>query len=525
MRRKNEEEYDDFDVMDLNGRFYHRKDRKNDSEGSSKTKSKSKKKKGKRSDSVEKTAKKSTNREFAVITYGFFAAFICLAAYFCYFLAFQSEDFINSSYNPRVAALSDTVIRGDIKTSDGVVVATSSVDSQGNETRFYPYNELYDHAIGYNYNGMSGVELDANFYLLRSHAFILERIKNSIQGEKNQGDTVVTTIDSSLQKAAYNAMGDYDGAVIALDPSTGKILCMVSKPDFDPNTLEANWSAISSEDDAVLVNRATQGLYPPGSTFKILTALEYLQEGNSTDNTFQCDGEYSNNGYTIHCYKGEKHGNETFTEAFSESCNVAFSQIGLSLNIDSYSALANQLLFNQSLPTKLSNVKNSSFTLNSSSPSALVMQTAIGQGETLVTPLHMAMIASAVANDGVLMEPYDIDSIENKDGTQVKSYSGKEYGSILTEEEAAELQSLMRSVVTDGTGSKLQSDAYTAYGKTGTAEYSSDENSAHSWFVGYAESGDKKIAIAVIMEGAGSGSAHAVPTAKSVFDTYFSESK
>ena len=153
------------------------------------------------------------------------------------------------------------------------------------------------------------------------------------------------------------------------------------------------------------------------------------------------------------------------------------------------------------------------------------MQTAIGQGETLVTPLHMAMIASAVANDGVLMEPYDIDSIENKDGTQVKSYSGKEYGSILTEEEAAELQSLMRSVVTDGTGSKLQSDAYTAYGKTGTAEYSSDENSAHSWFVGYAESGDKKIAIAVIMEGAGSGSAHAVPTAKSVFDTYFSESK
>lgn len=516
MRLRNEEEYDDLDVMDLNGPF-HKKGRKKKEEKPKKGAERSTKK------NTKKAVKKTSNREFAVITYSFFAAFICLAAYFCYFLGFQSEDFINSSYNPRVAALSDSVIRGDIVTSDGVVVATSSVDSEGTETRSYPYGSLYAHVVGYNYNGMSGVELDSNFYLLRSHAFILERIKNSLQGNKNQGDTVVTTIDSKLQEAAYDALGDYDGAAIAIDPTTGEILCMVSKPDFDPNTLEANWSSVSEDDEAVLVNRATQGLYPPGSTFKMLTALEYLQEGGSTDKTFDCEGEYTYNGYTIHCYKGETHGEEDFTEAFSESCNVAFSQIGLSLDLNSYGALANQLLFNQTLPTKLSNVKSSSFTLKEGDSSSLVMQTAIGQGETLVTPIHMAMIASAIANNGLLMEPYDIASIENKDGTTVKTFSSTEYGSILTEDEATELQNLMRSVVTDGTGSKLQSDLYTAYGKTGTAEYSSSEDSAHSWFVGYAENGDKKIAIAVVMEGAGSGSSHAVPAAKSVFDTYFSE--
>ena len=151
----------------------------------------------------------------------------------------------------------------------------------------------------------------------------------------------------------------------------------------------------------------------------------------------------------------------------------------------------------------------------------MVMQTAIGQGDTLVTPLHMALIASSVCNDGVLMEPYIIDSIQNDEGTLVKSYSQTEYGNILTTVQAEELQEYMRSVVTDGTGSKLQSDLYEAYGKTGSAEFNSNKNETHSWFVGYAKSGDKEIAVAIVLEGAGSGSAYAVPVAKTMFDTYF----
>ena len=179
--RDRREEYDDIDVMDLNGGFSKiKKQKQKKKEEKERKKRFSSKKKDTEEPSVTKK-KKNINREFAVITYGFFAAFMLLAGYFCYFLAFQSEDFINSSYNPRVAELSDTVIRGDIETADGVVVATSSVDEDGNETRSYPYGSLYAHVIGYSINGMAGVELDANFNLLRSHAFILERLWNELQ--------------------------------------------------------------------------------------------------------------------------------------------------------------------------------------------------------------------------------------------------------------------------------------------------------------------------------------------------------
>ena len=462
---------------------------------------------------------KSRNVQFAVVMYFFLALFIALCVYFCYFLIFKSDDFINSPYNARLDKLAENIIRGDIVDKNGVVLATSSSDNE----RSYPYSNMYAHAIGYDSNGMSGVELDGNFYMLRSHAFFLERIKNDLMNVKNKGDTVVTTLDHKLQEVAYDNM-DYDGAVVAIEPKTGKILVMTSKPNFNPNTISDNYKKLSQGETSVLLNRATQGLYAPGSTFKIVTALEYLQENaNAAQSTFDCKGKLTVDNYTIRCYHGEVHGHQTFMEAFGNSCNIAFSEIGRGLNKNGFTQMCNQLLFNTKLPTRLSNTSTSQFKINDTTKDTLMMQTAIGQGETLVTPMHMCMIASAICNDGKLMEPYILDSVTNYKGINVKTFRSKTVDSILTQAQADQIEEYMRYVVTDGTATGLNSSNYMAYGKTGTAEFNDNKDEAHAWFVGYAKKDDKELAIAVLQEKGGSGSKTAVPIARAVFDTYFSE--
>ncbi len=466
--------------------------------------------------------KKNNNKEFTVITFGFLFLFLILLLYFIYFMIFQSEEFINNPYNARISAMSDSVKRGDILSADGTVLATTETDEEGNEKRVYPYDNMYAHAVGFNTNGKIGVELDGNFQMLRSHASVLIRLINDFQDHKNPGDRVRTTLDASLQERAYRAMEGYNGAIIAMEPSTGKILAMISKPDFDPNTVASEWDAISTDEtSSVLLNRTTQGLYPPGSTFKILTALEYLNEGGEDADPFACDGSFTSDGFEIHCYKNKAHGEETFKDAFANSCNVVFARTGLSLNLASFQNLSEQMMFNQALPGELSNTKSSQFSLPLDASDALIMQTSIGQGDTLVTPLHMALIASAISHEGVMPEPYMMDSVENNEGKIVKQYQPKEYGNILSTVQADHMKEYMRYVVTNGTAEALQSDRYTAYGKTGTAEYKADKKDTHAWFVGFAESDDKEIAMAIVLEGAGSGSGVAVPVAKAMLEEYF----
>ncbi len=350
--------------------------------------------------------KRSSNKEFAVVTYFFLILYAALFIYFCYFIAIKSESFINHAANPRLSVMSEHTIRGEIRSSDGKVLATSKVSEDGTEKRSYPEGSKWAHAVGFAVNGMSGAEADANFYLLRSHAFFLERLKNDVMEQKNQGDSVYLTLDSKLQDAAYNGLGNYRGAVIALDPESGKILAMVSKPDFDPGKVEANWEILSSdEDSAALLNRCTQGLYPPGSTFKIITALAYFRDKKDEDTNFDCDGTFTSGGYTIHCYGNTAHGKQDFLEAFAHSCNTTFAKTGLILGKGDLRKASEDLLFNSKLPTELSHVKKSSFTMDDKADDALVMQTAIGQGDTLVTPLHMATIASAVCRGGEGVAP------------------------------------------------------------------------------------------------------------------------
>lgn len=464
--------------------------------------------------------KKPKNQEMLYVTYIFVGIFVCLIGYFVYFQTMVSSSVITSPYNKRQDTFADRVVRGNIMTEDGVVIAASNVSEDGTETRVYPYSNMFSHVVGYASRGKTGIELLANYQLLTSHAYFLERFVNEVQEEKNIGDNVITTLNFELQKTAYEALGDYRGCVIALEPSTGKILAMVSKPDYDPNRIDADWNSISESGDSVLVNRATQGLYPPGSTFKIVTLLEYIREGYDLESwTYDCNGSYTENGVTINCYHGKSHGTLDLKTAFAKSCNGAFAKIGMELDRSSFLKTCNSLLFNTELPIDLPS-KKSSFPLNKDSETGTIMQSAIGQAATEVTPMHMALITAAIANGGNLMKPYLIDSVENYTGEQVKKYMPSSYGKLMSAEEARILTEYMTETVVSGTGTKLQSERYTAAGKTGTAEYSSDKSKSHAWFVGFSNVEDPDLVVCVLVEGAGAGSEYAVPIARKMFDCY-----
>ena len=468
----------------------------------------------------QKKSKKPKNQEMLYVSYVFLGIFLCMIGYFIYFQTMVSSNVITSPYNKRQDTFADRVIRGEIKSADGEVLAYTQVSEDGTETRVYPQKDLFAHAVGYASHGKTGIELLANYQLLSSHAYFLERFVNEVQEEKNMGDQVITTLRYDLQKTAYDALGDYRGAVIALEPSTGKILAMVSKPDFDLNEVNTNWESISSGSDSVLLNRATQGLYPPGSTFKILTLLEYLREGNDLQNwTYECNGSYEEDGVTINCYHGKSHGTVDLKTAFAKSCNGAFAKMGMEIDSASFQKTCEELLFNKELPLPIP-FKQSHITFEDNEDAGTVMQLAIGQSTTEVTPMHMAMITAAIANGGNLMKPYLIDSVENYTNEKVKKYMPSSYGKLMTAEEAELLTEYMTETVQSGTASKLQSDAYSAAGKTGTAEYSSDKSKSHAWFVGFSNVEDPDLVVCVVVEGAGAGSEYAVPIAKKVFDAY-----
>lgn len=478
--------------------------------------------------STEPKSRTSTNknREFVIITYMFVGLFILMMGYFAYYQICKSEDFINSPYNTRQDTFGEHVVRGSIYSADGQTLAETLVGEDGSETRYYPYGNMFAHVVGYDSNGKYGIESFANFNLLRSHSFFLEQVINGIQDKKNQGDHVVTTLDYRVQEAAYNALGSNRGAVIAMDPATGKVLAWVSKPDFNPNSVAADWNSIISNTDgenSVLVNRVTQGMYPPGSIFKILTTLEYIRENPDYNSyAYECTGLIARENTEIHCYNNAVHGGEDLKTSFAKSCNTSYANIGLSLNKNSFAKLCDDLLFDTNLPTTYPS-KKSSFVLDKNTDDGMTMQTAIGQGETLVTPMHMVLLTSAIANNGVLMEPYVIDHTENHKEILVKEYKPSTYGTLLSTEEAAIMQEFMSYVVSDGTGSKLSGQSYQAAGKTGSAEYSNTKGESHAWFTGYAKTEEKgTIALTVIVEGGGAGSSTAVPIAKQVFDTYFS---
>lgn len=464
------------------------------------------------------------NKNILRLAYVVAGIFVCMLLYLGYFIQFESGTAINNTYNPRVNLLAEKVVRGKILSADGQVLARTVTADDGTETREYPFGNLYAHVVGYTEKGRTGIESMTNFYLLTSHVNLIEQIVNEFSGTKNLGDNVVTTLDSRLQQTAYDLLGDRRGAVVVMEPDTGKILAMVSKPDYDPNTVAAQWESLTADEqgEARLLNRATQGLYAPGSTFKILTLLEYIREhpDDYENFHFDCDGTYENGEYQIRCYQGEAHGSQDLSQAFANSCNGAFASMGLELDLKQYADLADQLLYNQPLPLALPYNK-SSYSMTEGADTWEVLQTAIGQGKTQVTPIHQLMVTSAIANGGTLMKPYVVDHLENAGGQTIKKFMPSAYGELLSASEAEQLTEYMRQVVETGTGSAVRTDAYTVAGKTGSAEFETGKET-HAWFTGFAPAEDPKIAVTVIVEESGSGGRVAAPIARGIFDAYFS---
>ncbi|MCI8896960.1 MAG: penicillin-binding protein 2 [Lachnospiraceae bacterium] len=446
-----------------------------------------------------------------------------MMTYTCHYAITHQQELINNSYNGRQEIFAAQNTRGSIFAAGGQVLAETQTDADGNERRVYPYDNLFAHAVGYATNGRFGVEAAANYYLINSNAKLSDKVASDVAGSKYPGDSVVTTLDVGLQEVAAKSLGVYKGAIIVSEPSTGRILAMVSKPDFNPNEIDTLWDGlIQDKESTVLLNRVTQGLYPPGSTFKIVTALEYIRENPDSygQYSYQCNGRYSSGQDTINCYHGSVHGHEDFTRSFAKSCNASFANIGMTLDRTRWGQTLDGLLFNQELPVSFAYNK-SKLVVNADTSDSDILQASIGQGTTQITPLHLNMITCAIANGGTVMKPYLVDHVKNNEGTVIKQFSPDSYKELLTQTEAAVLTELMTAVVESGTGTKLAGLTYTAAGKTGSAEFNNVKTDSHAWFTGFAPAQEPEVCVTIIIEGAGSGGDYAVPIAKRIFDEYF----
>ena len=465
--------------------------------------------------------------------FAFFAVlFSALIIYLCYFLSFQSGSVINNSYNRRSDVLKKSVLRGSIIAQDGSALAYSELDQNGNEIRVYPYGNVFAHVVGFDSNGMAGLEASYNYYLLTSHLGLFEKISNEFHHIKNTGDTLQSTLNAGLQNYIYQLLGNNYGAVICMNPDTGEIYAMVSKPDFDPNDISEIWDYLVEDHseneyadltDSVLLNRATQGLYTPGSTFKLFTLYDYWLEHPDEVNrfSFDCKGIMAVGDTTISCYNGA-HGHEDLSAAFANSCNCAFGTIGSHLDLEHFRSVNEKLLFGRDLPVDIPS-KASVFSLSADDSEFDIMATAIGQGNTQMTPMHLAMVVSAIANDGVCMVPHLAKAVLNPYGEITKQFRPQVYTRLFSETEAQLLKSYLRSVVTDGTAQTVYPGNFQAYGKTGTAqkenEFTGDYD--HSWFVGWAENNEQKLAVCVIVENMETAGMTGVYLSKQIFDYYF----
>lgn len=470
------------------------------------------------------SANQKRNQDIFKLTYLFIGLFVLLIGNYIYFMVFKSTTVINNSYNQRQDLLAEKYVRGKILSSNGTVLAKTVTNLSGEEVRIYPYKELFAHVVGRFQKGKTGLELAENFTLLTSHTNVISQTAKELKEEKIEADNLVTTLNVNLQQIAYDALGSRKGAVVVMEPSTGRVLAMVSKPSYDPNNILASWEDLNNDtqNNSTFLNRATQGLYAPGSTFKVVTLLEYMKENKDYENySYTCTGSGTFGDRDIQCYNREVHGTLDLKMSLAKSCNCSFAHIGTLLSVKSYNKTLNSLGFNKTVNFILPSNK-STFTLNGDSTTNEIAQTAMGQGKTQITPLQNAMIVSAIANGGKAMQPYLVEGVETSSGDTVRKTKQKSVGTYMTKEQADVLTDYMTEVVNSGTAAALKSSAYQVAGKTGSAEYDSS-GSSHAWFIGYAPAENPTIAVSIIVESSGTGSQYAVPIAKKIFDAYLNK--
>lgn len=439
--------------------------------------------------------------------------FALMIAYFCYSVYFYGGRWVSNVHNPRIADGKQKVIMGTVTDRDGTVLAYT--DSVG-ERRYNSSRETrmaVSQVVGDESGKVStGVDTFHAQYLLGFKSSVIERISDAITGTPQRGDDVQLTISERLSRYISEQFpSGKRGAVVVLNYKTNEILAMVSMPQFDPTDMD---DALADEEAGALINRATQGLYPPGSTFKIVTLASALTNlPDLEDFSFDCTGYYAVGNYSV--TENSAHGRQTLSQAFQNSCNTTFAALSQDLGYQMLGETAERMGFNENFLFEDLIVYNSSYPIDGLSAEDLAWS-AIGQGRVLATPMHMALIAATIANGGVMSEPRLLKSITTAQGGERALPKAQAPRRVLEESVAARVQTEMLRVVKSGTGTRAAlSNGYTVAGKTGSAEASDDKSiEAHAWFVGYVTNDNAPYAICVLVENGGSGGGVAAPLAR-----------
>ncbi len=448
-----------------------------------------------------------TNKRIIRVLIAISLLFLALVTYLLWFNMFRAKDVYTNSYNKRQWESEQQVQRGEIYSQDGVLLAETEIDGDA-RIRKYPKGRLYSHIIGYcsQVYGKTQLEMSHDDDLIGKGTISLTL------NEIKHGNNLNLTINDELQEYAYEQLDGRDGAIAAMEPTTGQILAMVSLPDFNPETIEKDWPSMMEDENSPFLARATQGLYPPGSTYKIVTAAGVYDNGMTTE-TFDDEGLFKKDDVTVYNYNKESFGKLDIKTAFEVSSNYVFCTLGYEMGADAVKAEAEKFGVNKSfefdIPVSQSQIQYKKMT---DLDGALV---SIGQGGLVMTPLHVAMMASAVANNGKMMKPYLVETVTTENGTVIgQTKPSVLYDSIGTAC-ADYIEDMMIGVVEDGTGTGAQISGITVAGKTGTAENETDKD--HAWFVGYAPVENPTICVAVVLENAAtSGGKSAVPIAKNI---------
>lgn len=434
--------------------------------------------------------------------------------------------------------------RGPITVAGDPIARSVPSDDQYRYQREYPAGALYAHASGYYSvtSGATGLESAEDGLLSgTSDALFYRRLSDLVTGRKPGGAVVETTLDPAVQQAAWDALGDQRGAAVALDPRTGEVLALVSKPSFDPGELASHdgkaalaaAQRLQADPDRPLEDRAIASRgYPPGSTFKLVVAAAALEKGDTPSTVLDAPDvlKLPQTTATLPNAGGEScspDGKATLAQALKISCNTAFASLGMSLGEKAITDQAAAFGFGTSLQIPL-RVTPSVVPTGLNPPQ--LAQTSIGQFDVRVTPVQVAMVSAGIANGGVVMSPQMIRSVRGADLEVVSSPKPQRLGRAVSEGTAKALTQMMEGVVEDGTGTGAKIPGVAVAGKTGTAEHGPGA-APDAWFTAFAPAGDPEIAVAVVVEDGGgngseaSGGRTAAPIAKRMIAARLDEKK
>jgi penicillin-binding protein A len=441
---------------------------------------------------------------------------------------FRADELRAKPQNRRQLLEQQRIRRGVIRDDNGGLLARSVRRSDDTFSRLYPENGLFAHAIGYSFTryGRAGTEQFRNDQLTGT-TNELGTIFDRLSGTEPEGDELTTTLDPAAQRVALQGLAGRKGAVVALDPQTGAIKVMASVPGYNPNDIgdPGKFTQLNRDPNAPLLNRNTQAGYPPGSTFKVVTAIAAMDSGEFTpDSTVSGRNLKPISGVPLRNFNNEQFGDITLTDALTHSVNTAWAAIGEKLGKRTMAKYMDRLGFNEQVKVDLpSDERRASGEfvngrlISPLSPRVDVGRMAIGQDKLNVTPLQMAMVASAVANGGKLMEPHLTDRIVDRDGRTVDRIQPKEMSQVMSGESAGEVADMMGKVVEEGTGTAAALEGISVAGKTGTAEVDRPCGPNQVWFIAFAPRHNPKVAIATTVECSnGTGGDTAAPIAKQV---------